>query len=51
MVSVVALSGEPLFTGGTPKSVVVCVGLLMLQHVGSATEGLLTEQTLVRLDT
>lgn len=46
MVSVVALSGEALVAGGTSEAVVVCVGLLMLQHVSFAAKCLLTVQTL-----
>ncbi len=51
MISVVALSGESLVAGGAPEAVVICVGLLMLEHVSPAAERLLTEQTLVGFDT
>lgn len=51
MFSVIALSGESLVAVGASEAVVICVGLLMLQHVSPATEGLLTKQTLVGFDT
>lgn len=51
MISVVALSGEPFIAGGASEAVVICVGLLMLEHVSSAAECLLAEKTLVGFDT
>lgn len=51
MVSVVALSGESLVAGGASEAVVICVGLLMLEHVSPAAKRLLTKQTLVGFDT
>lgn len=51
MISVIALPGEALVAGGATEAVVICVGLLMLEHVSPAAERLLTEQTLVGLDT
>lgn len=43
MISVIALSGESLVAGRTSEAVVICVGLLMLEHVGPAAERLLTK--------
>lgn len=51
MISVIALPGEALVAGGATEAVVISVGLLMLEHVSPAAERLLTEQTLVGLDT
>lgn len=51
MISVIALPGEALVAGGATETVVISVGLLMLEHVSPAAERLLTEQTLVGLDT
>lgn len=51
MISVIALPGESLIAGGASEAVVICVGLLMLEHVSPAAECLLTEKTLVGFDT
>lgn len=51
MISVIALPSEALVAGGATEAVVISVGLLMLEHVSPAAERLLTEQTLVGLDT
>ena len=51
MIPVVAVPGEALVAGGASEAVVVCVGLLVLEHVSPAAERLLTEETLVGFDT
>lgn len=51
VISVIALPGESLVAGGASEAVVICVGLLMLEHVSPAAECLLTEKTLVGFDT